>query len=474
MSGKTLYFNGINGHTGRYLIPPTLEADLAATLRARAEAALFERLKKLMEHYQPGGVEKKRKTIFDGNPKDLSETGWGVVFASNVSRRVREALGPLLEHRREQATFADKRFFQTFDHQLGESVHSFLRRNDVRPNEMADPENGVPYYLLLVGDPVALPYRFQQELDVNYGVGRIHFPEVDDYRRYADSVIAAERRARLPREVVLFGVRNENDPATQETSDGLVDPLEKTLLGNRTDWILRALKGAEARRDQLARLLGGPETPALLFTAGHGVAFPPEDERQLEAQGGLICQDWPGPQDEVGVRREHYFAADDLPEDAKVQGLVAFFLACHSVGTPERNIYFNESGDTYGAQEQIAPQAFVSRLGQKLLSQGALAVIGHVDRAMTTTFGGSGPNDGVDNYRNCLRRLLEGHTVGWAMEQFNYSHATTSTKLSNLWQDEQFWVDIDGEHLMEAWKANNDAQGFAVFGDPAVKLSARA
>jgi hypothetical protein len=59
------------------------------------------------------------------------------------------------------------------------------------------------------------------------------------------------------------------------------------------------------------------------------------------------------------------------------------------------------------------------------------------------------------------------------MEQFNYSHATTSTKLSNLWQDEQFWIDVDGEHFMESWKANNDAQGFAVFGDPAVKLSVR-
>jgi hypothetical protein len=85
----------------------------------------------------------------------------------------------------------------------------------------------------------------------------------------------------------------------------------------------------------LSRLLGGTETPALLFTASHGMSFPIGDARQLPPQGALLCQHWPGPRAwRQAILQEFYLAADDIGADTRLLGLLAFFLACYGADTP--------------------------------------------------------------------------------------------------------------------------------------------
>jgi hypothetical protein len=102
-------------------------------------------------------------------------------------------------------------------------------------------------------------------------------------------------------------------------------------------WTVEQVLAQEATKSRLSQLLGGPETPALLSTASHGMGFAKGHPRQLAHQGALLCQDWPGPSAWHGqgtIPAEHYFAADDVGEDARLLGLVAFHFACCGAGTP--------------------------------------------------------------------------------------------------------------------------------------------
>ena len=71
----------------------------------------------------------------------------------------------------------------------------------------------------------------------------------------------------------------------------------------------------------------------LVFTASHrnaGLARAARPSRI--AQGALLCQDWSG----FGrVSADDYLAASDIADDAHVGGMVVFFFACFTAGTPK-------------------------------------------------------------------------------------------------------------------------------------------
>jgi hypothetical protein len=467
MADEKIAFNGIDGNTGKYLTPPMTPAELKEW-----DGGILPPPPPPEDPAKKKNPFRKPMTELE-HPWDLSETGWGVVFPPGIDRKVRLALEELLEHRRRDATRRSREYFRDdLKYKTGDSVLSFLRNNGA-PAGIADADR-LPYYLLLVGDPEKIPYRFQSELDLHYGVGRIYFENPADYQRYAESLVAAESgNVRLPRRLTFFGPHNPEDDATRDTSQELIRQLADTVLEPGVLWEVRSFLGEEAQRSLLARLLGGDETPGLLFAACHGLGFPWGDDRQLLRQGALVCQDWPGPKDETGIKRSHYFTAEDLPAEASLRGLVAFLYACHSLGTPSRD---NVPQDTLGKPETIADHSFVSLLPQRLLAHpkgGALAVIGHVDRALTASFLGSSKGEAVDPFRNFLRRLLKGHTVSWAMEYLNQAYAAYASQFAGDSEARTRREELDNAEFLYVWRLKNDLRNFAVFGDPAVRLLGR-
>jgi hypothetical protein len=213
---------------------------------------------------------------------------------------------------------------------------------------------------------------------------------------------------------------------------------------------------------------GASGRPALLFSASHGMGgWPPGHVDQRVRHGALLCQDWPG----IGqIGEAHYFGATDVPADARVHGLIAFFFACFGAGTPKRDAFVHVRGEP---PPELAPEAFVSALPKRLMSHpqgGALAVIGHVDQAWGYSFisGGEGQ---LLPFQNALGRILLGQPVGYAMKDFNEKYAALSANLAGILEDVGFGdVQIADTELARVWTERNDAQNYVVLGDPAAAL----
>ena len=476
MHQAELVFNGVDGASGGYLLASLTPAQIVALARGEP-----------LDREEQAALQVRHEQTLDGagvaenveDPTDLAQAGWGAIFAAGADPAVREALAPLLDHRRAQATPRDERFYQEYTgedgYQPGESTVRFLARHGAGPGP-ADPRN-VPYYLLIVGDPEAIPYRFQYQLDVQYAVGRLHFDTLDEYASYARTVVGAEGviGRTTPCRATFFGVRNAGDRATELSAEYLVAPLAEAVAGAFPEWQVETVLAEAASKARLAGLLGGAETPSLLFTASHCLGFPHDDGRQRDHQGAILCQDWPGPRAWRGpIPPAHYFSADDVSTDigagAGLGGLVAFVFGCFGAGTPHLDSFAHE---TTGERQALAPHAFVARLPQRLLGHprgGALAVVGHVDRAWSYSYAWYEAGAQLGVFESALQRLMKGYPVGYAMEFFDERYAELSTLIAAELEEMRYGYEPDEWELAGLWTANNDARGYVIVGDPAVRL----
>src|SRR5262249_61269223 len=113
MEEETLVFNGINGASGQYLLPPLTTADISKL--ARGETLDKVHLQELLQRYEQisqshFGV----REMTQGDATNLARTGWGVIFARDADPAIREALAPLLDHRRQQAAREKEKYYQEY------------------------------------------------------------------------------------------------------------------------------------------------------------------------------------------------------------------------------------------------------------------------------------------------------------------------------------------------------------------------
>lgn len=474
MSGEEelVYFNGINAETGTYTIDPQPVENIANIARASEKEKNQEDLE---SRTQLGSFP----TMAD--PKDLSSSGWGVIFASNEDPAVKDALKPLIEHRQKQVNNDD--LFKILEFHPGEDKDSFARRYPaIAGFGTVDPESGVPYYLLIVGSPVQIPFSFQYQLDVRYAVGRLCFHTPQEYAYYAQSVVQAETMHErgafgMNKRISFFGVGNSDDKATQLSTQYLINPLSQKVIEKRASkgWAIDTIMSEQATKEQFHHMIHTPDKrPSFLFTASHGMEFPKGNAKQLRHQGALLCQNWPGPVEwgRKPIPEDFYFSGDDISSDARLLGMIAFFFACFGAGTPQVDDYSHHFRRG-ASQKAIAEHNFIASLPTHLLANpngGALAVIGHVERAWGYSFNWPDLDSDITSLDQMMRTLTTGTPIGDAIDHLNFRYASISTALTDKLEREKLGKTVQASEIAGLWVANNDARSYVILGDPAVRL----
>jgi len=485
-----LHLNGIDADTGGPLddFPVTTEiiAKVARGQRITPEDLRDAKIKSSPAVKDPFRLKKGPDDFGVGegiDPTDLAQTGWGVIFPAALPEKsvnaIKEALSPLLDLRKKQASAIDENFYREFigpenGYKNGESKNDFLKRFGRGPGPANPAEGkGVPYYLLIVGSPETIPYTFQYQLDVQYAVGRIYFEKLEDYSRYANSVVQFEtQKFSRAKTATFFGVSNVGDRATNMSAEQLIKPLSSRLAKDKElkDWKVDVVAPEQATKASLTTYMGGKSTPSFLFTASHGMGFKPSDSRLLPHQGAILCQDWPGPRARVPIDDKLYFSADDIASDADVFGMFAFVFACYGGGTPKVDNFYRQA---FGTQKDIAPYAFMSQLPLRLLAHpkgGALGVFAHVERAWGSSIVWDGSAAEIESFHSTVKALMDGKPAGHATEYFNERYAEIATMLTEE-MDNTSPENQDDVKLAGMWTSNNDARNYAFIGDPAVRLN---
>jgi hypothetical protein len=397
--------------------------------------------------------------------QDLSEAGWGVLWGSAVTPEIKATLEPLLEHRRKECDNDDR--FHEFDYVPGEEVGAFLKRNHAELGSIKP--DCVPYYVLLVGGPEDIPFSFQTLFDVEYRVGRLDLPSLEAYAKYASSLVASESGQPKTRARVLhaFGAEHQGDAPTKLSAEVLVRATPSWLdrFKKKAAFGLSAMTdvGDAATKARLLEILrGGTGRPELLFTAGHGLACSAGSKRQPGEQGALVTADWDG---FGGIDDTCRFAAQDLPADADVHGMVAFLFACYGVGTPATDSFPTR------ANQVLAPKPFCSALPKALLSHArgaSLGVFGHIDRALTWSLQPPKAPVATTPFERAMIHVLRGARLGTALDDLNQRGATLASTVAAALKPGA--APLDDVTLVSDWTQQRDAAAFVLLGDPAARL----
>ena len=125
---------------------------------------------------------------------------------------------------------------------------------------------------------------------------------------------------------------------------------------------------------------------------------------------------------------------------------------------------------------QLAGQPFIAHLPQRMLEHGALATVGLADKFWNVGF----PNltlftpDTLVIAESCLSSLLQGDTLGSAMQSFRQRAVELASQLSMLREEAQFGKSVNSQEMVTTWATLSTLNNLLVFGDPAVRLVPKA
>ncbi len=145
-------------------------------------------------------------------------------------------------------------------------------------------DKSVPRYLLIVGSPERIPWKFQYRLQCDAFVGRLDLDD-DGLEHYVDALLndwpGASRHADRP---VLWAVDHGHPDITYLMRKVVAEKVHAAFLESGFD--ARLLTDGQARSADLYDALKAHQ-PAFVLTSSHGATYPLDNVAALKAQLGL-------------------------------------------------------------------------------------------------------------------------------------------------------------------------------------------
>lgn len=457
---------GVDFETGEALLDAQSEIDFAGVLlQTLSQESKFGSIFKETTR----GEVQRPSTIDLG---DSRKAGWSYVvdsFDPNLDEIIR-ILEPLARHR--GMVSPEKPLF--FSGQAPQEWFDWIMKH-LSPFGFEDP----PYYLLIVGGPERIPFRFQSFLSSSFAVGRLAFDHLDDLAAYVEKILALEENARpvVNRSSVFLAPDGGHGDATFFSQRYMAKPLAHLVEKTLNVPVIR-LFGESATHPNFQDALTASRS-ALVYSASHGLDAPNRPwDFQKQFNGAIVCQ----PAKAGQPLPDRLFSANDvLLEKPFLYGGIFFQFACFGYGTPAISDFSHWRDDAVPARNTSTD--FVAALPKRILahSYGPIAYIGHVDMAWLYGFAEPDEMD-LDEWWNprlkpfaqALEGLLITQPVGLALQEMNKRYNNLNAYLTNLFDSVQQAGVNNNERLMKkiaySYVVRNDAQNFMILGDPAVRL----
>lgn len=427
---------------------------------------------------------------------DLARQGWAVVApAGPDGDRLVALVRDLAAHRAEEQGAATLEL-RVPPGLSAEAADAWIR--NVYPARYGEEEARRPRYLLILGDLDGVSLDTQQALARDGLVGRLACAADDGYAAYAAKVRAWERApSRHDRARALFYTVHDGTRATAAGHTKLVQPCHDRCARTARDKA-RAfpasaveLHGAPSPDPDELLALAAARHPSVLLSMSHGMGPPrrrPWSPAEARAHQGSMS-----------FGAEGALAAPDVAARPFLPGGLWIYFACFGAGTPRTSAYHHwlDMLARHG-MDGLGPVSatlrgldqggggFVSGLAKAALANpdGPLAVLGHIDLAWSYSYEElrvagdrrvTGSNRSL-NFFNVMGKLVAGERAGAASLALRLQQAAVSAALTAHYDRCKRAGAVEGETPAEAlalgnlWMLHQDLLGYALLGDPAVRL----
>lgn len=408
------------------------------------------------------------------DPGDPRQAGWTILVAKGDPRRNEflEILKPLAVHRGMEDPSVPLEYGAEPEEAWGEWLEENYYARELEGRQ-------VPQYVLMVGGPDVLPFRLQSLMDAVANVGRLDFESLDELERYVQKIIRLETAAGpvVKREAILFAPDAGIEDPTYFSREYMVKPLNDHIK-QEYNFQTTALMGADATKKKLVKALLGA-SPALVYTASHGLGLTGESMDQQRQYNGAICCQTPGE-----FTLDDLWCAADVPADEPfLEGAVFFQFACFGYGTPAQSDYSHWMPEEGMVPKKYADADFVASLPKRLIAhpRGPVAYVGHLDTAFLHGF--TDQDDPhieerwhwrIQPFVHAVDQFLEVQPSGLAMEDMNRKFSVANITLNSYYNRLQSgtfkWTPDSEKRFLDTWIIRGDAQNYMVFGDPAAHL----